>query len=190
MRAGALQRAGTEKIKGILKMMNFMKKLGFPFFGLVLFLAGCGPYHLGTTLPDNMKTVFVPTFENRTNEPGIEIDVTNAVISRFRVDGNLAPVSEEEADTVLLGKIIGWQRRVLTYTGEDEDEVEEYRLFVIAAITFRDRRTGEVLIPQQRVRGYADFFVSDSLPESEQEAQPAAFKDLARRIVDAAISFW
>ncbi len=159
-------------------------------FAVPFLLSACGPYRLGTTLPENMKTVFVPTFENRTNEPGIEIDVTNAVINRFRVDGNLAPVSEEEADTVLLGKIVGWQRRVLTYTGEDDDEVEEYRLFVIAVITFRDRRTGEVLIPQQRVRGYADFLVGDSLPESEQEAQPAAFKDLARRIVDSAISFW
>ena len=73
------------------------QRLGLLFLG-VLLLAGCGPYHLGTTLPDNMRTVFVPTFVNRTNEPGIEIDVTNAVITRFRVDGNLAPVSEKEAD--------------------------------------------------------------------------------------------
>lgn len=171
----------------MLKLANILWLL---LLGVLLLPAGCGPYRVGTTLPENLRTVFIPTFENCVNEPGVEVDVTNAVISRFRTDGNLAPVSEEEADTVLLGKIVGWERRVLGYTGDADDEVEEYRLYVVALVIFRDRRTSEVLLAQQKIGGYTDFFVGDSLPESEQEARPEAFRDLARRIVDAVISSW
>ncbi len=157
---------------------------------IVLAMTGCGPYRLGTTLPANLQTVYVPTFENKTFQPGIEVDVTNAVITRFRQDGNLRPVSKDQADTILEGVITDWNRRVLGYTGDDENEVEEYRLYVTAVITFKELSTGEVLIKGQRVRGYTDFYVEADLPTEEEDARPKAFKDLARRIVDQVVSIW
>ncbi|MFH1037899.1 MAG: LptE family protein [PVC group bacterium] len=157
---------------------------------VILAPAGCGPYRLGTTLPPHLQTVYVPTFENTTFEPGIEVDVTDAVITRFRQDGNLRPVSRDQADTVLEGEITGWNRRVLDYTGEEENEVEEYRLYVTAVITFRELATGETLVSNQRVRGYTDFYLEGDLPTAEEDARPRAFKDLARRIVDQVVSIW
>ena len=165
-------------------------RFGITFLGILFLAAGCGAYHLGTTLPSNLQTVYVPTFENKTYQPGIEVDITNAVITRYRQDGNLRPVSEDEADTVLRGEIIGWRRRVMGYTGVDDTEVEEYRLYVIAVITFVDRTTGESLITRQQVRGHTDFFVENDLPDEENAARPKAYKDLARRIVDQTVSIW
>jgi hypothetical protein len=153
-------------------------------------LSSCGPYRLGTTLPDHLRTVYVPTFENETYEPGIEMDITDAVITRFRQDGNLRPVGEEEADTVVTGKIIAWDRRVLGYTGRDESDVEEYRLYVNAVITFRDRATGEDLFRGQEVQGYTDFYLEGDLPSAEEAARPRAYQDLARNIVDVVVSIW
>ena len=173
-----------------------MKKILFPnpsAVGMMILIAGltgCGAYRLGTTLPANMKTVYVPTFENTTNETGIEMEVTDAVITRFRQDGNLKPVSREEADTLVRGKIVGWDRSVLDYTGEDDDEVDEYRLYVTAEITFEDLRTGENILAGERIRGHIDFFIETNLPADEEDARPDAFKDLARRIVDAVVSIW
>jgi len=165
-------------------------RFGITFLGILFLAVGCGSYRLGTTLPDYLQTVYVPTFENKTYQPGIEVDITNAVITRYRQDGNLRPVSEDQADTVLRGEITGWERRVMGYTGEDDDVVEEYRLYVVAVITFVERSTGEALIARRRVRGYTDFFVEGDLVEDEDAARPKAYKDLARRIVDQSVSIW
>jgi hypothetical protein len=153
-------------------------------------LPGCSSYRLGTTLPANMKTVFIPTFKNNTYQTGIEMDITNEVIQRFRIDGNLQPVSREEADTVLLAEITGWDRQVLSYRGDTEDVVEEYRLYVNARITFKDVRNGRILISKQAVRGKTDFFIEGTLADSEELARPDAYEDLAIQIVDAVVSFW
>lgn len=173
-----------------MKIVNKSIKSGIVLLGSILLSSGCGAYRLGTTLPENLQTVYVPTFKNLTYQPGIEVDITNAVITRFRQDGNLRPVSEDQADTVLLGEITGWERRVMGYTGEDDSEVDEYRLYVIAVITFSDIKTGKQLVARQKIRGYTDFFVEGDLPDEEKAAQPSAYKDLARRIVDHVISIW
>lgn len=154
-------------------------------------LPGCGAYRLGTTLPPELKTVFVPTFKNTTNETGIETGITNAVIYRFQVDGNLRVTSQKEADTKLIGEIIGWDRRVLGYRGQDDKEVEEYRLYITTRIKFINLRTGAVLLPSRKVKGKVDFYIDVSpLPVAEAEARPSAYRDLAKNVVDAVVSFW
>lgn len=150
----------------------------------------CGPYRLGTTLPGHLRTVYVPTFENETYEPGIEVDLTDAVITRFRRDGNLRPVGEEEADTIVTGTVTRWERRVLGYTGREDTEVQEYRLYVTAVVTFRELATGEDLFREQPIEGYADFYLDGDLASAEQAARPRAFQDLARNIVDAVVAIW
>lgn len=156
----------------------------------LLLPSACGTYRLGTTLPEHLRTVYVPTFVNETYEPGIEVDVTDAVTTRFRQDGNLRPVGESEADTIVTGKITDWNRRVLGYTDREEDDVEEYRLYVTAVITFRDLSTGEDLLRRQKVQGYTDFYLEGDLPSAEEAARPRAFQDLARNIVDVVVSIW
>lgn len=164
--------------------------LGIIVAGIIFLPMGCGAYRLGTTLPDNLKTVYVPTFKNTTYQPGIEVDITDAVVSQFRKDGNLQPVSQNEADTILLGEITGWERRVMGYTGKDDNEVEEYRLYVVAVIAFKDRSTGKLLVARQKIRGYTDFYLEGDMTEAEESAEPEAYKDLARRIVDHVVSIW
>ncbi len=160
------------------------------FILAVLPALSCGPYRLGTTLPGHLRTVYVPTFENETYQPGIEVDLTDSVITQFRRDGNLRPIGEEEADSIVTGTITSWRRRVLGYTERGETEVEEYRLYVTTVVTFRDRSTGEELLREQPIQGYADFFLDGDLASAEAAARPRAFQDLARNIVDAVVSIW
>jgi len=159
-------------------------------FLLGVFLSGCARYRVGSTLPAHLKTVHVVTFGNSSPEPGIETDVTNEVTARFRIDGNLRPVSLEKADAVLEGEIVGWRRAVVLYAGEDKDEVEEYRLYVTAVITLFDRRREQALVSARRVTGETTFVVAGALYDSELAARPAAFRELARRVVDEVTAYW
>ena len=157
---------------------------------LLLLGSGCGTYYLGTTLPSDLRTVYVYTFKNSATEPGIESDITNAVIRGFRIDGNLQPTSESEADTILEGEITAWERKVMGYQDKQETAADEYRLYITVAITFKNVRTSEKLIAQEKVQGYTDFLIEGTLPESEEAARPDAYKDLARRVVDKVVSIW
>jgi len=72
----------------------------------VLPLTGCG-YTNQTVLPRNIRTVYVDTVKNKVPVhevyayvPGLEMDITNAIIRRLQVDGNLEVVERDEADAV------------------------------------------------------------------------------------------
>lgn len=148
-------------------------------------LSGCG-YRLGSLLPASMKTVAVPNFKNYTNEPGIEIQVTNGVIERFQVDGTLEVAPEEEADTLLIGEIIDYKREGLRLSTEN-DTTTEFRVTIAVRLTFKDLKTGKVLWVADRVEGEAAFPPGNSGPEAERAAIPRVVEDLAEDVVSKVV---
>ena len=60
-------------------------------------------------LPPHIKSVAVPTFVNKTQEPAVENAITSAVINAFVTSGKLRVVPMGEADSILEGEIIGYQ---------------------------------------------------------------------------------
>jgi hypothetical protein len=81
-----------------------MRKCTAMLLGLALVLPalpGCVGYRLGSTLPPDVKAVYVQLFVNRCNEPLLEIDTTNATIAEFQKDGTLRIVPKGEADVFL-----------------------------------------------------------------------------------------
>jgi len=51
-------------------------------------LGACG-YSFRGTLPPHVRTVAVPIFFNRTQEPGVESIITRAVVQAFATNGRL-----------------------------------------------------------------------------------------------------
>ena len=69
-------------------------------------LSSCG-YHFsgtGAIVPEGVRTLAVPVFFNETNEPYVDVEVTQAVVEEFMTDGRLKIVSLEEAELALRGK--------------------------------------------------------------------------------------
>ena len=56
---------------------------------LLLPAAGCVNYRLGSMLPPDVATVYMPTCVNKTSEPLIEQDVTREILSEIQMDGSL-----------------------------------------------------------------------------------------------------
>jgi len=55
-----------------------------------LFLTGCLGYHVGPVKPGVLRdvhTIAVPTFENKTLLPRIEVLITDSVIKQLQQDG-------------------------------------------------------------------------------------------------------
>ena len=164
-----------------------MKKVPVLLFILLAAGPGCG-YTLKTTPPHGLETVYVETFKNGTYEPGLEIDLTNGILSRFLFDGTLRVTGKEEADAILRGNLTKFVREPLRYTSTEE--IEEYRLVLTVDLSLWDSRTQTVLWEEKNFVGDTSFFVTGPLAKSEEKAREAAIAKLARRIVDRTVEEW
>ena len=61
--------------------------------GVLVLTQPCGcvglGYRLGSSLPPDIRSVYVPVFVNRTGEPRVETEATRAAKQEFQRDGTL-----------------------------------------------------------------------------------------------------
>ena len=154
---------------------------------LVVLAGGCG-YSLRPSLPGNIKTVHIPTLQNRTQEPGIEDFITQALTSAVVTSG-VARIAQdaEQADAILDGAIVEY---VLTSLAFDRTaNVTQYRLQISLALSLKDRRSGDVVWKQDKIGDRADFPVAGQVSVTiarEQDAVKRAAVDISRAIVSLA----
>lgn len=165
-----------------------MRRRAFLRLALPVALGGCG-YTLRGTLPPHIKTIFVPIFRNRTQEPGIESVVTRAVVEGFSTNGRLRVVSREQADAVLDGEVTGYT--IASVAFDRDANVRLYRLIVTVNLRLRDLRENKVLFQQDNVREQADFRVLDVVSQTisrEETAVRVAASEIGRAIVSLTVS--
>ncbi|MBI3456247.1 MAG: LptE family protein [Candidatus Rokubacteria bacterium] len=155
--------------------------------GTVLVAGGCG-YSLRASLPANIKTVHIPVLENRTQEPGIEEFITQALTQAVVTSGRLRLAeSAERADAVLEGSIVEYSLTSLAF--DRAANVTQYRLQIALTLTLRDRAKNEVIWKQDRIEERADFPVAGQVTQTlvrEEQAVRRAAVDVARAIVSLA----
>lgn len=157
------------------------------FLLATLLLGGCG-YSLRGSLPGHIKTVAVPVFANRTQEPAVENFITRAVIDAFVTNGRLRVVRLEEADSILEGEIVGYRIEALAF--DPRANVQEYRLWLTLNLQFRDVRKNVMLWRQEGLQEKADFRVPGQVAQTisrEESALRQAAVDIGRAIVNLAV---
>ena len=125
---------------------------------LIAIAPACGYHYSGTggIVPEGVKTISVPVFFNATNEPYVDVDVTQAVVEEFLVDGRLKVVSLEDADLALRGRITKYEVIPLSYN--PQSYVQQYRVHLVVDVTLEDLRTKKVLWQERRIES---SFISD-----------------------------
>jgi outer membrane lipopolysaccharide assembly protein LptE/RlpB len=149
--------------------------------------AGCG-YAFRGTLPADVRTVAVPVFANKTQEPAVESLLTRAVVEAFSTNGRLRVVRPEEADTLLEGEVVGYELVSLAF--DRAANVRQYRLVVTLNLKLRDLRRNTVLFEQAGFREKADFRVPGAVSQTivrEESALRAAAVDIGRAVVSLAV---
>ena len=154
---------------------------------LLLLLGGCG-YSLRGTLPGHIRTVAIPVFANKTQEPAVENLLTRAVVDAFVTSGRLKVVRPEDADSILEGEIVGYQLNSLSFNSQQN--VREYRLTVTLNLQFKDVKQNVVLWRQEGLQEKADFQVQGQVSltiSSEESALRTAAVDIGRAIVNLTV---
>lgn len=179
-----------------------MKKGGlFLMLILSLSLTGCG-YTTKSLLAPELKSIYVDNFANKINvnreqtdermytsyRPGLEVDITKAVIDRFIFDGNLKIANSKSGDLTLKGELVDFRKEALRY--DANDNVEEYRILLVCDLELKATKTDKIVWTENGFSGEATYRTGGTLAVSENAAIRDATTDLARRIVERVVEGW
>lgn len=170
--------------------------------GYLLFATmGCGYSTRAYVGP--YKTIYVAPFKNsiniadaqseyaryKTYYPLLESTITQKVVDRFIFDGSLRISREEDADLVIRGELVSYERGALRYAANNED-VTEYRITLLVNIGLYNGKDGKLIWQKNNFAGDTSYFTTGSQAKSEKTALDAAVVDLARRITEAVVEAW
>ncbi len=145
--------------------------------------AGCAGYRVGPVSGDvaGDRSIEVTPFASKVLEPRVGDAVTTSLRRHLQQEGTFRLNTRGEADVVVTGSVIEYERSNISYQPEDILTPRDYRLRIRAHVTARDRTSGRVLVDRE-VLGYTTLRVTPDLSSAERQAVPQAAEELARNI--------
>jgi hypothetical protein len=155
-------------------------------------LVACLGYHIGPVKPyylHDVRTIAIPTFENNTLIPRIEVLVTDTVIKQFQQDGTFQIASNENADAILKGEISRITRSPARSVRGNVLATSEFNLIMRLRYKLVGQ-DGKPIGPPGEVSGSTSFFVGTDVVTDERQALPLATGELATRLVSQLSEGW
>lgn len=160
--------------------MNRLQLL--PGLAVCLLLSGCFGYHLGNQAlfrPD-IRTVHIPVFESDSFRQFLGERLTEAVIKEVESRSPYKVVGLQNADSVITGKLISDEKRVLIESLTDE--ARDIQVNLLVEVSWNDRYGRPLMNSQQiQINQFTNF-----VPEGGQSlstAQQEVIDKIARDIV-------
>jgi Lipopolysaccharide-assembly len=145
---------------------------------LFLTISGCGysnPYVKKTAPGTPAKTLLITTWQNRTNELGLESAYFRLFNAWFKNSNTINVVFDEnQADLKLTGEISAIDLPGLFY--DPSDEALEIKLKLTVRFTLRDNRTNSILWQEKQYTFYEPFIIDPSGKKTESNKQRALLR--------------
>jgi Lipopolysaccharide-assembly len=152
-----------------------------------LMLLSCSHYSTAGRLPQHIKTVYIPTFENETAEFNLAQEITDAVTERFLSEANLRLGDAGSAEAQIDGRIRRYYEEAETYRQTEEIEVSGRRVTIVLEVAFVDRVENKTLWEN---RNFSRWAVYEPDEESEQEAASKVVILLADDLISSVLQQW
>jgi hypothetical protein len=161
-------------------------------------LAGCGyknggnggdsgGYQWKSTYRDDIRTVAVPIFKSNVFQRGVEFSLSKALVSQIEANTPYKVVPRERADTILEGEIV--EVRVDTLSSDRHAAIpQEQLLDIVVDFTWKDLRTGKILVERRGVEQTSSFY--PTLGEGRSTGTQNAAERLALAIVQELQADW
>ena len=137
----------------------------------------------------DVHVIAVPTFENKSLLPRIEVLVTDSVIKQIQQDGTYKVANKDNADAVLKAEIIEISRTPARSVLGNVLATTEFNLTMHVRYKL-DTRSGTSLTPYAEVVGTTSFFVGTDVTTDERQALPLAAEELATHLVTQLSEGW
>ena len=172
------------------------QKTGFVvFFSLIvtvcLGLCGCAgmsSYSNESLFPEEVGSVCLEMFDNRSFRRGVEYELSDALAKRIEAETPYKIISSRDrADTVITGQILSIGESVLSSERETGRALEK-EVELTAVVNWKNLKTGELLIDNRSVSASASY--SQWQNQGFSYASTLAANKLAQRIVELMEKQW
>ena len=152
--------------------------------------SGCGYTASPALLPQHLKTVAIPVFENGTPEAQLEQQITTAVVAAFVRDNHLKIVDEKSANAVIRGKVTQYRNAVFGFT--NAATATQYRVTVGVQVTFKDLVKNRELWSDEIVKSVIYYVqqVPEHEAQTELDGRQEAVSKLADEILSRSVEGW
>lgn len=150
-------------------------------------LISCSHYSTTGRLPEHIRTVYIPTFENETAEFYLPQLITDEVTDRFLSEANLRLGEAAGADAALTGSVMRYFEEAETYGGGGGLDVSGRRVTIVLRVEFSDRVEGKTLWESSN---FSRWVVYEPDRESEREAAVRVVQLLADDMISSVLQQW
>ena len=142
---------------------------------------GCQGYRLGsnTDFAAGSRSVQVKFFKNSTLEPRLVTAVSHALRKELQQDGTYALNTSGDADLVITGEILTYERSAIGFIPTDVITAQDYNVTMVAKVIATDADSGQVLM-ERNIRGRTTLRIGPDLASAERQVLPVLATDLAR----------
>jgi hypothetical protein len=169
------------------KLAHSSLRYAGPAVVLFLIVCTCG-YSASPTLSSSIKRIYIPTFENETTRYGIEQDLTRVVAEAFATDNRLTVVSERDADVMLRGVIVRYEKGAFTF--DRAATVEEHRVSISISVALENLGEGKVMWEDNTMNAWEAYDETEEGALNEEEATARLMVTLAKDIVARTLEGW
>jgi hypothetical protein len=162
-------------------------------FVFILLLVGCSSgsgdsgWHWGSVHRQDIHSVALPVFTTRDYHRGVEYELSDALAKKVEEFTPYKVEPKERADTILEGEIISITPTTLTLNPFTATP-QEQQYSVIVNFTWKDLRTGKILVSRQAFEQATTYF--PYLGEGQNIASESAVEKLALGIVNEMEGPW
>ena len=153
-----------------------------------LLLAGCSGYTNKSLYPQDVKSIYVQMFDNRTFRRGLEFTLSDALAKRIESDTPYRIISDKDrTDSILDGQLVVIAESVLTQDREIGRPLEK-EVVLTATVDWKNLRTGRMMINHRSISAAASY--SEFLNQDFTYASTLAANKLAEKIVEVMQDNW
>src|SRR5688572_22450390 len=143
-------------------------------------------YRWSSLYRDDVRTVAVPTFTNRSFRRGVEFALSKSIVNQLEASTPYKVAPREYADTVLEGEILDVHLRTMT---SGVGSLPQEQLYIVRLnFTWKDLRTGKILTERRRFEQSSSYF--PTLGEGEFIGSQENVERLATAIVQELQADW
>ncbi|PID72260.1 MAG: hypothetical protein CSA31_02690 [Desulfobulbus propionicus] len=147
----------------------------------LLFLCGCSAYYFPHVYDGPHKSIYAPTWKNRTNKLGLDADIYQTLSGWFQKSAAITLTKHKEnADIILAGEIISISLPSISWDGESNAKDIKVRLTV--RYVLKDVQSGAIVWEVPRQTWTENYNASTVNATREDQALDKIVDDLAEAI--------
>ncbi len=146
-------------------------------------------YTWRSRVPENARTVFVPTFRNESDVAEIGAVAARQLLREIQREGTFKIAAQDAAAIEVQGVIKSVSAQQLSYNRSSDRRHRENHATLTATISIIDKRTGKVLVDNRPYQAITSFLSDDDTRTRLREASGRLAEDLAMQVVDDLILF-